>query len=91
MESLSSQVQNVVSIPFRYVFHLLLCDMPAKAAALNMMQFNGFNGCTHCLLIGERLGSRLVYPCDSGLKISPLRISTNMLERPNQKENLLPE
>ena len=65
MESLTCEIQNFLPNPFRYVFHLLVCDMPAKAAALNMMQFNGFNGCTHCLLIGERMGSRHIYPCNS--------------------------
>ena len=38
--------------------------MPAKAVALSMNQFNGYNGCTHCLLIGRRVGPRLLYPCD---------------------------
>ena len=49
---------------FRCKITFLVCVMPAKAPALNMNQFNGYDGCTHCLLIGCRLGSRLISPCD---------------------------
>ena len=69
LESLSGQTHDVFAVPIRFVFVFIVCDMPAKAAALNMMQFNGFNGCTNCLLIGRRLGSRHIYPCDSPLKL----------------------
>ena len=48
---------------------LLVCDMPAKANALNMNQFNGFNGCTHCLLVGTRKNHRLLYSCCAQLKL----------------------
>ena len=54
---------------YRCKILFLVCDMPAKAAALNMNQFNGFNGCTHCLLIGTRKGARMIYPCDAAIKL----------------------
>ena len=28
-------------------------DMPAKAQVMNMMQYNGFYGCNHCLQKGR--------------------------------------
>ena len=34
-------------------------DLPAKAAVLNMMQFNGFYGCSFCEQPGETVHSSL--------------------------------
>ena len=28
------------------------CDLPAKALVMNMIQFNGFYGCSHCMQKG---------------------------------------
>ncbi len=28
------------------------CDLPARAAVMNVVQFNGFYGCSHCLQEG---------------------------------------
>ena len=64
LEKLSESHNDEKIGTFRCKITFLVCDMPAKAPALNMNQFNGYNGCTHCLLIGCRLGSRLIYPCD---------------------------
>ena len=43
------------------------CDLPAKAVVLNMKQYNGEYGCSHCLQTGKRLkldtgGTVHVYP-----------------------------
>ena len=37
-------------------------DLPAKAAATNMVQFNGKYGCNYCTDKGETVNSRRVYP-----------------------------
>lgn len=29
------------------------CDMPARALVMNMVQYNGFHGCSHCLQRGK--------------------------------------
>ena len=50
---------------FKRKLVILICDMPAKAAALNMNQFNGFSGYIHFLLTGTRVGPKLLYPCDA--------------------------
>ena len=70
MESLEKPSFNEHIGTFKCKFCLLICDMPAKAAALNMNQFNGFNGCTHCLMIGKREDHRTLYPCTDN---APLR------------------
>ena len=48
--------------------------MPAQAAALSMNQFKVFNGCTHCLLTGTRVGPRWLYLCDAEIW---LRVTDN--------------
>ena len=35
----------------------LTCDLPAKAAVLNCMQYNGYWGCTRCLQKGSHFQS----------------------------------
>lgn len=43
----------------------LLCaifDLPAKAMALNSLQYNGKYGCANCLDHGKRVGRRQLYP-----------------------------
>ena len=70
MESLEKPSFNERIGKFQCKFCLLICDMPAKAAALNMNQFNGFSGCTHCLMTGKREDHRTLYPCTDN---APLR------------------
>ena len=36
----------------RAVLLCTTCDLPAKAMIMNMVQFNGFYGCSHCLQPG---------------------------------------
>ena len=40
-------------------------DLPAKAMALNSMQYNGRYGCANCLDHGKRIGRRQLYPPDA--------------------------
>ena len=40
----------------------LVCDLPAKASILNMIQYNGFYGCTFCLSPGIHVDNRHLYP-----------------------------
>ena len=50
--------------------HVLLlcstCDLPARALVMNMIQFNGFNGCCHCLQPGVILYSDTYMPIANG-------------------------
>ena len=43
----------------------LVCDLPAKASILNMIQFNGYYGCTYCLSPGLHMDKKHVYPSHS--------------------------
>ena len=36
-------------------------DLPAKAAATNMVQYNGYNSCTYCLDAGEHFSGRHIF------------------------------
>ena len=40
-------------------------DLPAKAMATNMVQYNGYSSCTYCLDEGEHISRRHVFPPDS--------------------------
>ena len=70
MESLEKPSFNERIGKFQCKFCLLICDMPAKAAALNMNQFNGFSECTHCLITVKKEDHRTLYPCTDN---APLR------------------
>ena len=41
---------------------MAVLDLPAKATATNMVQFNGKYGCNYCTDKGETVNSRRVYP-----------------------------
>ena len=69
LECLSQWMKSDKSVEYRCRFIFLICDMPAKAVGLEMNQFSGFNGCTHCPLIGIRVASRLLYPCDAQYRL----------------------
>ena len=56
------------------------CDLPAKAMAYNMVQYNGYYGCSHCLQSGktfktEQRGNVHIYPYIQDNPIGPLRTS----------------
>ena len=75
-ESISSLKTNGVEVYLpdtsrNFVYRAMLlcgtCDLPAKAVVLNMKQYNGEYGCSHCLQTGKRLkldtgGTVHVYP-----------------------------
>ena len=69
MESLEKQSFNEHIGKVQCILCLLICDMPAKAAALKMNQVNGFSGCTHCLMIVKREDHRTLYPCTANAPI----------------------
>ena len=59
------------------------CDLPAKAMVLNMMQFNGQYGCTHCTQSGKQFstgerGTVHVYPYIQNNPGGPERNSKNL-------------
>lgn len=65
-----------------FICHAMLlcgtCDLPAKAAVYNMIQFNGNHGCSHCLQSGKQLkvgvrGKVRVYPYMEADPTGPLR------------------
>ena len=43
---------------------MLLADLPAKAACMLHKQYNGFFGCTHCFVRGERYFGATIFPPD---------------------------
>ena len=59
-------------------------DLPAKATVLNMIQYNGEYGCTHCLQSGQRVatthgGSVRVIPYQCSSPMGPPRSHTHIL------------
>ena len=60
------------------------CDMPAKGHVLNMVQFNGFYGCSKCLQPGETVqtgrGHTHAYPYDIHNPSGPQRTIDNFRE-----------
>lgn len=56
------------------------CDLPAKAIVYNMLQFNGYHGCSHCKQSGKQLsttagsgGKVHIYPYIQENPLGPLR------------------
>ena len=59
-------------------------DLPAKASALNMTQYNGEYGCTKCLQSGERMktsrgGSVRVFPFQENNPTGPPRVHAGIV------------
>ena len=62
-------VNKLVDLPElgRILFRLrcIVCDIPAKASMLCMLQFNGYFGCPHCFMRGVSHQNRMLYPCNA--------------------------
>ena len=42
--------------------HAAIFDLPAKAAQLNVKQYNGYFGCLMCYHPGQYINGNMVYP-----------------------------
>ena len=62
-EVLSGVYSNKLSKHFAIEFKDYICDMVAKAPSLNVVQFNGYNGCVYCDMRGVHENHRHIYPC----------------------------
>ena len=78
----------MVNTPFgvKMIRTVLLCavfHLVAKAPALNMKQFNGYNGCPTCLHPGLYYGHCMTYPPDS----YPLQTHASVLRNAQKAES----
>lgn len=62
-----ADIENPVNVKGIIIYGT--CDLPAKAAFLNMTQYNGKFGCAKCKQKGEAIGKVQVYPYKRNLNL----------------------
>ena len=50
----------------------LLADLPALAKAINMIQYNGYFSCVHCMVEGERIGNTMSFKYSKITRVNKL-------------------
>ena len=63
------EMKDLIENGFRYLdevfevtFHALICDVPAKAMLMNIKGHTGYNSCTSCHIVGQRIDNVTCFP-----------------------------
>jgi hypothetical protein len=80
---------NGAFVQIKIFIHLLIGDSPARCKITNSTQFNGEQGCFHCLQVGKKIGKAKTYPYRKKAKIRSesryLKACENILSIKNDK------
>ena len=69
LRSFVDEMKDLIENGFRYLdevfevtFHTLICDVPAKSMLLNIKGHTGYNSCTSCHIVGQRIDNVTCFP-----------------------------